>query len=86
MRRFDECLEFGARSEMAVGPGKIGHPIAVIASTFGSRVALYGLVLKNRREPDRGDAQLFKIVESRGQTLEVAAMEETLVLGIEPMR
>ena len=86
VRRFDECLEFGARSEMAVGPGKIGHPIAVIASTFGSRVALYGLVLKNRREPDRGDAQLFKIVESRGQTLEVAAMEETLVFGIEPMR
>ncbi len=83
MRGIDESLELGARAEMRVGTGEIGHPIAVIARALVACGALHGLVLEDRREPDRGDAHPLQIGQLLAQALEVAAVEEALGQRIE---
>ncbi|VVT20649.1 hypothetical protein ERY430_80427 [Erythrobacter sp. EC-HK427] len=83
MGRVHESGEFLARAEMAVGPREIGDPIAVIARALVTRRPLYRLVLENRREPDRGDAHPFEIIEAAGQARQIAALEETAMGGVE---
>ena len=90
VRRIDEGLEFGIGAQMRVDRGEVGHPIAVVARALVTRRALHRLVLEDRREPDRGDAEPLDIVELLGQALQIAAVVEAamgrVVAAFEPVR
>ena len=79
----DEGLELLARTEMAVRTREVGHPISVIARALVPFGPLDGLVLEDGREPDCRDAEVFQIIETLRQPLQVTAVEEALVRRVE---
>ena len=81
-----EGLELVRTAEMPVRPREIGDPVTVIARAFLTLRPLHRLVLEDRREPDRGDAEALQIIQPLGQALQVAAVEEALGGGIEARR
>ena len=89
MGGIDQRLEIGVGAEMRIDPREIGDPIAVIARGFVPRRALNGLVLEDRADPQRRDAEILEIAEPIGQPLEVAAVIEALVgrivTGVQPI-
>jgi len=85
MGGIDEGFEFGIGAEMRIDAGEIGHPIAVIASTFIARTALHRFVFENWRKPDRGRAKALDIIKPRGQPFQITAMIEPFGRRIEPM-
>ena len=71
---------------MRVDAREVGDPIAVIARALLPGRPCTGLFLKIGAEPDRCRAEPLDVVEPLGQALEVAAVVEALVRGIEAGR
>ena len=70
-----EAAVVGQRTQARLDGIHIGGAVAVV-------VARGRVVLKDRREPDRGDAELLQIVEVIDDALEVAAMVGVRVVAV----
>src|SRR5205807_6357055 len=66
--------------------GEVRDPVAVVAGRPPPLRPLNGLVPEDRRYPDRARSELLDVVEPRDQALEIPAVVEALVGGIEAGR
>ena len=86
VRLFDEGLELGVGAEVRVDLREVGDPVAVVAGARVRALALHGLVLEARRQPDRRRAEPVDVVELLAQPGDVAAGVEALVGRVVPGR
>ena len=78
MRCVHQALEIRPRAEMRIDVGEVGDPVAVIARALLAGRALDRLVLEDRPQPDRRDAQPLDVVKARQDALQIAAVVEPL--------
>ncbi len=83
VRLRDQLLELVVGAEVRVDLGEVGDPVAVVARGGVRPGALDGLVLEDRRHPDRGGAEVLDVVELLDQAFQVATVVEALVGGVE---
>ena len=79
----DERLQLGVGAEVRVDLGEVRDPVAVVAGRRVRAGALHGTVHERRGEPDGAGAEALDVVELVAQALDVAAVEEALVCGVE---
>src|SRR5205823_9056714 len=73
-------------SKVRIHAGEVRDPVAVVAGGLPPLRPLNGLVPEDRRHPDRARSKLLDVVEPRDQALEIPAVVEALVGGIEAGR
>jgi hypothetical protein len=71
VRPVDEGGEALVRAEVRVDGGEVEPPVPVVARA--TRVD--GLLFQDRRDPERGEAEVVDPLEAVGQPLQVAAVE-----------
>ena len=86
VHRVCEGAEVVVGSKVRIHAGEVRDPVAVVAGGLPPLRPLNGLVPEDRRYPDRARSELLDVVEPRDQALEIPAVVEALVGGIEAGR
>ena len=79
----DQGLQLGIGAKVGVELGHIGVPVTVVAGRDIGSGALDWVVLKDRRHPNRSDAQIGQIIEFTREAGQVTAVEKAFIGGIE---
>ena len=83
MRRIDKGVHVRVGAEVRIDAGEVRDPVTVVAGGLLARASLHGLILIYRPQPDGRGSQALDVVQARDQALEIAAVIEALVRGIE---
>ena len=78
MRCVHHGLQIRPRAEMRIDICEVGDPVAVIARALEARRSLDRLVLEDRPQPDRRDAQPLDVIQPGQNALQIAAVVEPL--------